>query len=366
MIINDNDKISSFQSFVLFVSAMIGIGIMFMPADVAKDAQQNGWVVVLIGGIISFLVFYVIYKVTMINPEVTFIELLDNAYGKVGGIIFSSLYVAYFIIFSSFEARLIADTAKEFLFHLTPNEVLIITFLFTCAYIARYGIEVVARVCEVLMPGIIVIIFVLSLFVYQKLNFSNLLPIFGTPFLKLIKGIGSTIFSFLGSEVFLFFLPYVRRKDKLVKAALYGFLVTILVYELIVVFCITDFGPKELQNMIWPTLNLFRDVTVLEFVIERPESIIVALWMITTYTTEIILLMTSSLIIARIFNTKEHNFFVFAQLPFIYILCLIPQNILEVQKYMNYFSYFMATFMVLILPTVTFITLSIKKKVAKR
>jgi len=118
--------------------------------------------------------------------------------------------------------------------------------------------------------------------------------------------------------------------------------------------------------LVWPTLNLFRDVTVLELVIERPESIIVSLWMITTYTTEIILIMTASLILARIFNAKEHNFFVFAQLPFIYILSLIPQNIIEVQKYMDFFSYYLATFMVLILPSITFLTLHIKKKVSKR
>ncbi|ABP66611.1 spore germination protein [Caldicellulosiruptor saccharolyticus DSM 8903] len=365
MIVNDNDKISSFQCFVLFVSAMIGIGIMFMPSGVAKYADQNGWIVVLLGGIISFLVFMLLFKIAMSNPDVTFIELLDSAFGKVLGIVFSFIYVIYFVVFSSFETRLIAETAKEFLFNLTPTEVLIITFLLTCGYISRYGVEVIARMCEILMPGIIVIIIVLSFFVYQRLDFSNLLPILNIPIKKLIQGIGSTIFSFLGFEVFLFFLPYIRRKDKLIKSAFFGFSVTILVYEVIIIFCTADFGSKEMQTMVWPTLNLFRDVTVLEIVIERPESIVVALWMITTYTTEIIFLMVASLILARIFNTKEHNFFVFAQLPFIYILSLIPQNVLETQKYMDFFSYFFATFAVLILPLITYIVLVFKKKVKK-
>ncbi|BCS80643.1 GerAB/ArcD/ProY family transporter [Anaerocellum diazotrophicum] len=365
MIINDNDKISSFQCFVLLVSVMIGIGIMFMPASVAKASEQNGWFVVMLGGILSFLVFLIIFRVTMINPDVTIIELLDKAFGKILGVVFSFVYVVYFIIFSAFEARLITETAKEFLFTLTPNEVLIITFLFTCAYISRYGIEVIARMCEVLMPGIVLIIIVLSFFVYQKLDFSNLLPVLNIPFTKLIKGIGTTIFSFLGFEVFLFFMPYVRRKDKLIKSAFFGFLVTILLYEIIVIFATADFGSKVVQTMVWPTLNLFRDVTVLEIVIERPESIVVALWMITTYTTEIIFLMTTGLILARIFNTKEHNFFVFIQLPFIYILSLIPQNISETQKFMDYFSYFFASFTVLLLPLVTLVIVSIKKKVKK-
>lgn len=363
MIINDNDKISSFQCFVLFVSVMIGIGIMFMPSSVAKTAENNGWLVVLLGGILSFLVFLLIYKITMTNPDVSIVELINNAFGKIVGIAFSLVYVAYFVIFSAFETRLIAETAKEFLFTLTPNEVLIVSFLFTCAYISRYGIEVIARVCEILMPGIIVIIVVLSFFVYQKLDFTNLLPILNVPFANLLKGIGTTIFSFLGFEIFLFFMPYVRRKDKLIKSAIYGFLVTVLMYEVIVIFATADFGAKQLQTMIWPTLNLFRDVTVLEIVIDRPESIVVALWMITTYTTEIIFLMTTGLILARIFNTKEHNFFVFAQLPFIYILSLVPQNISETQKFMDYFSYFIATFAGLVLPIVTYAVLWVKKKV---
>lgn len=365
MIINDNDKISSFQCFVLFVSVMIGIGIVFMPSGVAKYAQQNGWIAVILGGVISFLVYMLLFKITMSNPDVTFIELLNTAFGKVAGIVFSLIYVIYFVIFSSFETRLIAETAKEFLFNTTPIEVLIITFLLTCGYISRYGIEVVARMCEILMPGIIVIIIVLSFFVYQRLDFSNLLPILNIPVGKLIQSIGSTIFSFLGFEVFLFFLPYIRRKDKLIKSAFLGFLVTVLVYEVIIIFCTADFGAKVTQTMLWSTLNLFRDVTVLEIVIERPESIVVALWMITTYTTEIIFLMVTSLILARIFNTKEHNFFVFSQLPFIYILSLIPQNILEVQRYMDFFSYFFSTFVVLILPLITYTVLVFKKKVKK-
>ncbi|AEM74192.1 GerAB/ArcD/ProY family transporter [Caldicellulosiruptor acetigenus] len=365
MIINDNDKVSSFQCFVLFVSVMIGIGIMFMPASVAKAVEQSGWLVVLVGGILSFLVFLLILKVISLNPDVTIVELLNEAFGKAIGVIFSFVYVIYFTIFSAFETRLIAETAKEFLFTLTPNEVLIIAFLLTCAYLSRYGIEVIARMCEVLMPGIVVIIVILSFFVYQRLDFSNLLPILNISFIKLIKGIGTTIFSFLGFEAFLFFMPYIRRKDKLIKSALFGFLVTVLLYEVIIIFATADFGAKEMQTMIWPTLNLFRDVTVLEVVIERPESIIVALWMITTYTTEIIFLMTTGLILARIFNTKEHNFFVFSQLPFIYILSLIPQNISETQKLMDYFSYFFATFVVLFLPLVTYAVLSIKKKVKK-
>ncbi len=218
MIINDNDKISSFQCFVLFVSVMIGIGIMFMPASVAKTAEQNGWLVVLLGGMLSFFIFLLIFKITMSNPDVTFIELLNDAFGKILGIFFSLIYVLYFIIFSAFETRLIAETAKEFLFNLTPNEVLIITFLFTCAYISRYGIEVIARICEILMPGIVVIIVVLSFFVYQRLDFSgNLLPILNIPFLKLIQGIGTAIFSFLGFEAFLFFMPYIKKKRQAYK-----------------------------------------------------------------------------------------------------------------------------------------------------
>ncbi|WAM32245.1 GerAB/ArcD/ProY family transporter [Caldicellulosiruptor naganoensis] len=365
MIINDNDKISSFQCFVLFVSVMIGIGIMFMPSGVAKYADQNGWIVVLLGGTISFLVFLLLFRISMSNPDVTFIELLNSAFGKVLGVVFSFIYVVYFIVFSAFETRLIAETAKEFMFNLTPTEVLIITFLLTCAYLARYSVEVIARMCEILMPGIVVIIVILSFFVYQRLDFSNLLSILNIPFKKLIQGIGSTIFSFLGFEVFLFFLPYIRRKDKLVRSALFGFLITVFIYEVIVIFCTADFGSKEMQTLVWPTLNLFRDVTVLEIVIERPESIVVALWMITTYTTEIIFLMVASLILARIFNTKEHNFFVFARLPFIYILSLIPHNILQTQKYMDYFSYFFATFVVLILPLITYVVLVLKKKVKK-
>lgn len=92
---------------------------------------------------------------------------------------------------------------------------------------------------------------------YQRLDFSNLLPVLNIPFTKLIKGIGTTIFSFLGFEVFLFFMPYVRRKDKLIKSAFFGFLVTILLYEVIVIFATADFGSKVVQTMVWPTLNSF-------------------------------------------------------------------------------------------------------------
>jgi len=65
MIINDNDKISSFQNYVLLISVMVGIGIMFMTSGVAKNAGQAGWLAVLNGGAIYVLVSLLSFKVTM-------------------------------------------------------------------------------------------------------------------------------------------------------------------------------------------------------------------------------------------------------------------------------------------------------------
>jgi len=362
VIINDNDKISTFQVFVLMASVIIGIGILTAPASIAKDAQNDSILAEIIGGLISIVIFILIYKLIMTEPDITIVEILQRTFGRYVGIGLSFLYVIYFIVFNAFEVRLISDTVKEFLLDITPVEVLIATFILIGAYISRYGIEIVARMCEILMPTMIVIIVVLCFFTIGQVNFSNILPVFTTPPLKILSASTKTFFSYLGFEIFLFMAPYIRRKDKLLKTSIYALLLVMLLYLLILIFCLADFGSKELQRMTWPTLSLFRDVVVFEVILEKPEALITLLWMITTYTTFIIFLNINSLCLTRIINAKENSYLVSIQIPFIFFLSLIPDNIFETLKYQDYFSLYFSSVVVFIIPLITFITIKIKKR----
>ncbi|MEZ0536746.1 endospore germination permease [Caldicellulosiruptoraceae bacterium PP1] len=366
MIIHDNDKISSFQVFILNLSVIIGVGILTMPAAITKFAKTDAWLSLTIGALLSVLLFLFLFKVSQLNPDVTLVEIMNNAFGKVISIILSFIYVIYFLILIAIEARVVADTTKEFIFELTPVEVLIIIYLFTCSYITRYGIEAVARICEILMPLVIIIIPLLTIFIYSKLDFTRLLPILTTKWTDIVKGSFTTIFSFIGYEIILFLSPYIRRKEKVVKYSLASFLIIFFIYELLLVFSIADFGVKELQIMSWPTMSLLRDVTALEVVIERPEIFIITFWLISAYTTTIIAIIINAIILARIFNTKEHNFFVFAQIPLVYIINLIPSNYNETLKYQDIYSRTLGIAVLFVIPLITFFTFLIKNKLKKR
>lgn len=145
MMTPNDDKISTYQLAVFVFNIIIGIGILTLPASAAKAAENDGWILILISGIICLGLAYLMCYVGERNKDLGFVGTLKKLFGKTIGLLLSIPFILYLIFFASIEIRIFAETAKLYLLPNTPLEFIILPLIFLTVYLARMGVEAIAR-----------------------------------------------------------------------------------------------------------------------------------------------------------------------------------------------------------------------------
>ncbi|HHV74285.1 MAG TPA: endospore germination permease [Thermoanaerobacterium sp.] len=347
--IKNNDKISENQLSILLFTTMLGAGVLSLPADVAKAAGPNGLIVILLGGLVALTFARIISFVASKFPTETFVEYSEKIMTKPVSILLTIFLIAYFLIFCSLNLRIFGEVAKSYLLNSTPIEVIMITLLFTSAYIVRYGIEPIARMSEILFPVMVIPAMIILLPAITDIDLSNFLPVLRISPLRLAKGILQTAYSFIGFEILYVIFPYIQLGNKLKKSINVSFFSIIFFYLYITFFTIGIFGYKETSVQLWPLLTVIKSINFPGFFIENLESLIMGIWTFAVFTSISAFHYAATLSLSKLIKAREHSYLVIPLIPIIYFMALIPESIVEVYRYASYAIY-LALFFVIILP----------------
>ncbi|SJZ32911.1 GerAB/ArcD/ProY family transporter [Selenihalanaerobacter shriftii] len=361
-----NDRIDRYQLFMLVVGVLIGVGIVTLPRTAIKGVSQDGWIVPLIGGTIVIIDTYFIVKLGQAFPEDTFIDYIDKIVGKFIGKLLSLGLLIYFLLITSAVLPIFALGLKPLLLERTPTEIIYVTVLALLLYIARHGIEPIARLNQLITPaGLIIFLFLLGgHIVGGNMDYGRLRPIlYTTPITKLFKQaiFGPGLFALIGVEIIYIIFPLLNKKAKeeCFKISSLAIVFVIALYSLTIILAISYFGAAPLENMLFPTLTLIREIQ-LPFA-ERLISAFVAMWFIIGFTTTMITVYVGAgLGLANLLKFKEPKFLIALALVPPYFLGLVPQNIVQVFEYSSIANYF-AIMYVLILPPILFAIYKLKK-----
>ncbi|TXK77359.1 GerAB/ArcD/ProY family transporter [Paenibacillus sp. N3.4] len=157
MKINPRDKLTSTQTFMIVSKSMIGSGILILPQGVAKDVgTPDGWISVIISGVIALLIGYVIIKLSQRFPKLTFFQFSQLIAGKYVGILHGIIFVLYVTLSSGYLLRVMGEVIRMYLLDSTPIEVIMIAFLSVAAYLTLAGINPIARLNELFFPVFII------------------------------------------------------------------------------------------------------------------------------------------------------------------------------------------------------------------
>jgi len=354
-LIKDDNKITSRQLIAMVIATLLGIGILSLSRDVTDKAGPDGWVLIILGGIIALLAVFIMIKLAALFPGQTVIEYSKTLLSAPAGILVSLGFAIYFIIFCAFEARVFTEVLKQFLLDRTPTEVIIFTMLLTSAYLVRHGLEVIARIGVILVFLIVVPIILLSLPVWRFADFTNFLPLMKTPPLKIAMGTLAVTTSYLGYEIILLIYPFLSKPGDAVRSMYIGIITVALTYLYMVVIGTAVFGIHELEHLIWPAIMTYRIADIPGAFFEKLEGLIMALWVVSVFFTLSVFYFGAVFTLSRIFRLEEYNFLVFPLVPVIYFLSLVPENIVQVYEYLTAFSTYFGIPYGLIIPVLLYI-----------
>ncbi|MFE4240157.1 spore germination protein [Peribacillus butanolivorans] len=332
MIVRPKDRITTSQATVILINFIVGTGLLTLPRTSAEQVKTPDiWITVILGGLIAMMAGVIMVKLSQQFPEKTFYQYSQEIVGKWVGGLLSLLIVCYFLTASSFQARSLMEVTGYFLLEGTPTWAIILPFMWVSLYLIMDGINPIARLFEIILPITLVFFLLVALMSIKLFEIDNLRPVLGTGVIPVLKGVKTTSLAFVGPEIMLLLLPFMKQPNKAVKVVLVGVSIPLIFYVITVVMVIGALSVDGVVTRTWPTLDLIRSFEVSGLIFERFESLLLVIWIMQMFTTFTLAYYAAALGLSQLFKKNIHPF-MYGLLPLIYIISMIPKNINDAFK----------------------------------
>ena len=358
-------KVSIIQLRALIVSAMIGIGIMSLPSSLVSEMGNDGWIAIVLGGLLMLPMAAIIIQIFKINPDKDFFQIGKETLGTIVFTICELILAAYFIVFASYLVRNLAELIKAFLLPTTPLEIVMLAFIVATSYIACYEIDVIVRASYFIYPIILAFVTILALMAIPQADFTNVLPVFQTEISALPKGIRSAFFSYTGFELIIFAIPYVKEKEKILKSCFIGIGLVTFIYFTMFIMVVVQFSTRQIERLNFPVIQISKQLDLPGYFLENLDGLVMALWVAVVFATMAPVYFGAGKIFSKVFKSKSHKYFIWALIPVIYQVALMPDNFVEIQTTFASILDILAFISIVIIPVLILSVGYIRKKVKK-
>ena len=300
----EKGRISALQFGLLGLTLVIATADVFLPAYVAQEAQQDSWLSVIFGTVSSLLISILFILLAKRFPGKTLVEYSSEILGKVLGKLTAFFFILYMLIVGYTVLRELGDI---FVTSFNPDAPLIIYSLITvlvAAYAVHNGLEVIARVNQIMIPFGLGILFLIALVNIKETDLTNYLPILENGVVPPLKGALLIQAWLLELVILLQFVPFVKDKKNIGKS----FTLTMIVLGLSLLLgtlTIAVFG-KLTSQLIYPALEYVRYASIGEYV-KNLDITIMGIWIIGLFIKIAIIYYGMVLGISQLFGFKSYK-----------------------------------------------------------
>jgi spore germination protein len=359
------------QSTAIIASTLIGVGILTLPRTASETSHEMAWLATLIGGIIILPFMWFVTKLALRFPNKTIIDYASNIVGserfpiigKVISLPILLVFVLTWLALTTSAVRTFGNAITSAVLRETPIEVIIGTLLAATIFLVFVEVEVLARFNEVVFPLILIPLIIIVFLSLQNTEITNMFPLFEIDIMSFLNSLSTTIFAYTGFTIMLLFMAF-AQKEKNVEANLTGIAIPGFIYTLIVFSSVAVFGYEELQHLMWPTLELIKTTDIPGMILERVESLFLAIWVAAVYTTvgnfyyAICFTVAQSLPIRN--KDAARKCIAVLILPVLYWVSLQPRNIQQLFNWMDMIGYF--SIVGFVIPIILYVIALIRKK----
>jgi spore germination protein KB len=200
------------QSFSLLTTFTFGI------------AGRDSWIPITLGGIVAILFLLIQLSVMKKYPGKSLFQINELAFGKWVGRIFSLLYLFYFFCLCFLNLRDMKDFVNFSVLPNTPSLVILVLFMMVCGWAVIKGLKVVVRYGAVFVMITLIAFILTTIFVWNRIDFHNLLPVLSISPEKLLKSTNLDAVIPFGTIIFQMIAPQLEDKKQMSSCMLKGFL----------------------------------------------------------------------------------------------------------------------------------------------
>jgi len=297
----ENRQVSPYFMLFIIYGIQVGIGVLSYERVLAEEIGNDGWITILISGILMEVILWMVYRVLEKNGG-DLIDIHKELFGKWLGGLFSVIFSLYFLTMSLVVMRTYAEIVQVWMFpHLSYFAIAgmvggtAYTFV-SGGFRSITGISFLSIVYSTPL-------FISLFFPLPYVHYENLLPMFHHSPLAIISAAHQMILNFIGFEVLFLAYPFIKQPKKAKKWGYYAIYLTTMLYILLFIITILYYPRRQLKGILWPTIEIWKIVD-LPFM-ERFEYIGITIWFFTILPNIALSLWAASRGFKRVFNINQ-------------------------------------------------------------
>lgn len=341
-------EITPYQNVSILLLISFGFQTMFMPIIMSTVDGPVGWLAIVVGALILFYMIRPINKVMDKYKNDTIVGIAGRMFPKYIAKLIGLYYIVLFIIANGWLMKDFGEQIKLLMLFKTPISLIIMTILLTASYAAKKGIQTIAQIAHItvlvaFLPYLAVIVFS----AYYS-NYTNIFPMYPMKILGVVKAVPNTIFGFFGFSILMFSNSYVSPTEKNMLLNKKFIIISTVIYIACYVLIVIKFGMVEATKLVWPFLSVMKFVNIPGFFFESTEIVGMSFQIIVTFTCICILMNFTNLVLEETLKTKENGYFIFIQIPILYITAAILPGMYMLYPYIKIPAYIFSALNLLI------------------
>jgi spore germination protein (amino acid permease) len=311
----ENNLLTPNQFSMLVIFSAVAIGILSIPNSVVITAKQDGWISAFLGGIYPVYVVISAIYIARNHPNENILVLNKKFFGKVLGSILNIIQLFIFTFQAVSEVSGVSNFLTVYIISFLSNfrvMFLLSTLAALCAY---KGLKAIGRVSEIVFY-MMMLAAVIGILALVKGSFLNVMPIFGSGYMNILKGIKGTVYAYSGIEMVLLLYPYINDKNKLKASCLTSVALICLGYTWVTFATIYYLGHRIIPKAMWSSLFIIESLRLP--IINNFRFIVMFLWTFVSITAASLNFYACELVVKDLFKNLKRNIFYFLLVPAIF------------------------------------------------
>ncbi|QQK81619.1 endospore germination permease [Salicibibacter cibi] len=358
-------NLTVYQTTAIVINAGLGVGLLPLPLIAVRAGDTGAPLVTFLAILVSFFGLAVLTMLGMRFPEQSIIHYSENIIGKWPGRIGSLLIIVFFITLTSLVAREFGEVVITNILPETPLEITVIVMLLLAAIFSRNDMMTFAYIHVFYLPILFVPSILLIALSLEDGNSLYLQPLWGNDASGMFTGVLTIAALLQSSFIITMIIPFMRAPKKAMKATVWSSVVAGGMYVFIVINTLVLFGPEEIKNLLWPTLELARTATIPGEFLERLDIFFLVVFVTAVFTTMYTTYMFIVYATKQLFRLRDHKMFSFFMLPFVFVIAMLPQNSIQMYEIIQRIG-IAGLVLTLIYPILLYVIARLRKKQGRR
>lgn len=324
------------EAIILFSVSNIARVFLPYPRYLAELGGPAAWMTPIGGLIVALAGVYIMTLVLKKNQDYTIIEITEEAFGPVLGMIFNLIITAFFISVSFLFVREFSEALIIAALPETPISVIALTFIAVGLLGAYLGIEAIARSTRLTYTYVFAGIFLLLLALIPQWDFDKLFPVLGNgPYPVFALGAFSTA---AVTEIILaaVLVQSMGGADNYTRINVYSALIAFTFLSLLLAVSVMTMGREISSETTLPFYRLSRSVYLGRF-FQRVEAIFIIIWSIVGALKIALTLYGASVSLARTLKLPDYRPLIWPLGSLIFIFSFLPPDLPATVKLDNDF-----------------------------